>query len=352
MVPADAICYQENDILFAIDYLINKAFQLRKPIVICMALGTSQGGHGGRSILSNYFSLIAATPGIAVVAASGNEGNGRRHYYGEVNSATGYDIVELNVADNESGFSMEIWGRTPSIFSIDILSPSGEYVPRIAVGMDENRVISFVFEQTVIYVDYQMVEAQTGDQLILMRFENPSPGIWRFNIYERGDIHQGFHIWLPIGNFISENTYFTASDPYTTILSTGNAEAVLTVTAYNPVDDSLYLEASKGYTRIGDIKPNVAAPGVNVVGPTLEQGFTSFSGTSISASHTAGVAAMLLEWGVVSGNLPGMSTIEIKKLIMRGARRDINIEYPNRDWGYGILDLYNVFDSLRTGIVV
>jgi hypothetical protein len=47
-----------------------------------------------------------------------------------------------------------------------------------------------------------------------------------------------------------------------------------------------------------------------------------------------------------------MSTIEIKKLIMRGARRDINIEYPNRDWGYGILDLYNVFDSLRTGVVV
>ena len=61
---------------------------------------------------------------------------------------------------------------------------------------------------------------------------------------------------------------------------------------------------------------------------------------------------MLLEWGVVRGNLPGMSTIEFKKLVMRGARRSTDIHYPNRDWGYGILDVFNVFDSLRTGIVV
>jgi hypothetical protein len=33
--------------------------------------------------------------------------------------------------------------------------------------------------------------------------------------------------------------------------------------------------------------------------------------------------------------------------LIRGARRELDIQYPNRDWGYGILDIYNVFDSLR-----
>ncbi|MGF7141976.1 subtilisin family serine protease [Anaerotaenia torta] len=352
MIPESALCFQENDILFAMEYLLRTAYQLGRPIAICMALGSSQGGHDGSGILSNYFSLVATSPGVVLVIAAGNEGNGRRHYSGMVNTATGYDTVELNVGENESGFSMELWGDSPSVFSIDIRSPSGEYIPRIAVGMDENREISFIFEETVLYVDYQMVEEQSGDQLILVRFRNPTSGIWRFNVYERGDMHLGFNIWLPMANFISSDTFFLNSDPYVTILSTGNGEIPITVTAYNDEDDSLYPNASRGYTRSDVIKPNIAAPGVDITGPNLEQGFSSYSGTSTSAAHTTGVAAMVLEWGIVQGNLPGMSTVEFKKLVMRGARRDADIHYPNRDWGYGILDVFNVFDSLRTGIVV
>ena len=351
-VPEGTVCFQENDILYGLGYLLDISFKLQRPLVICVALGSSQGGHDGLGILANYLSRIANTPGVIVNVSAGNEGNARRHYSGKINPATGYDVVELNVGENESGFTMELWGQAPSIFSIDIQSPSGEYIPRIAVGMDENREISFVFERTILYIDYQMVEAESGDQLILVRFDQPAAGIWRFNVYERGDLNFGFHIWLPMGNFISPNTYFIRSDPYTTILAPGNADVPLTVTAYNYENDSLYTEASRGYTRTGVIKPNVAAPGVNITGPTLEQGFTGYTGTSVSAAHISGVAAMMLQWGVIRNNLPGMSTVEFKKLVMRGARRDKNIQYPNRDWGYGILDVYNIFDSLRTGIVV
>jgi subtilisin family serine protease len=84
----------------------------------------------------------------------------------------------------------------------------------------------------------------------------------------------------------------------------------------------------------------------------LDKDFTTFSGTSVSAAHTAGVVALIMEWGIVRGNLRSISTVEVKKLIIRGARRQPDIIYPNRDWGYGILDLFSVFDSLRTGVVV
>jgi subtilisin family serine protease len=347
LIPEDAICYQENDILLALNYLLSIAVQINRPIAICVALGTSQGGHDGRGILSNFLSFQADNIGVSIVVAAGNEGNARRHFYGVIDPNIGYQVVELNVGENEKGFLMELWGDSPSIFSIDILTPSGEYVPKIIATMNENREVSFIFEKTLIFIDYQMVESQSGDQLILFRFRDPAPGIWKFKVYGRGDILLGFHIWLPMSGFISDNTYFIASDPYTTILSLGNTVVPITVTAYNTAQDNLYINSSRGYTRIGDVKPDLAAPGVNIISPTNDYGFGEVSGTSPSAAHTTGVTALLLEWGIVKGNLKNMSTVNIKNLLLRGARREIGVIYPNRDWGYGILDLYNTFDKLR-----
>ena len=349
-IPQDAVCFQENDIMQGLRYLFNVSLRLQRPIVVCIALGSSQGAHDGLGTLSTYLSISASIPGIGIIVAAGNEGNSRRHYSGRINAATGYDTVELNVAENEPGFSMEIWGTSPDVYSLDILTPTGEYIPRIAVGRNEHRVITFIFEETVIYLDFQMVEAQSGSQLILLRFDRPTPGIWRFNIYERGGLNRGFNIWLPMEGFISDGTYFIRSDPYTTLLTLGNALNPITVTAYNDADDSLYLNASRGFTAINRVKPEVAAPGVNVLGPTLDGGFARFTGTSVAAAHTTGIAVLMFEWGYLRGNIPNMSTVEMRNLLIRGARRDVDAVYPNRDWGYGILDIYNVFDALRGGL--
>lgn len=346
-IPQNVNCYQENDILFALNYLFNISFRENKPLVVCIAIGTAQYAHDGRGSTSSYLTLQAQISGIAIIIAGGNEGNARRHYYGVVDPNTHSNLVELNVGENEYGFSMEIWGDSPGVFSIDILTPSGEYVPRIEARLDESRNISFIFEQTSIVVDYQMVESQSGDQLIIVRFRNPAPGIWKFNVYGRGDLSKGFNIWLPMSGFISDNTFFVRSDPFITILALGNATDPITVTAYNTEDNSLYLNASRGYTRIGIVKPEIAAPGVNVTAPSLTQGFIEVTGTSPACAHMAGVAAMLFEWGIVRGNYPKMNTIDMKIFTIRGAKRDKNQVYPNREWGYGILDVFNIFNSLR-----
>lgn len=351
-IPDDAVAFQENDVAFGLEYLVNMRAKLNKPMVICIGVDTSQSSHDGRGTLSNQISRNAAIDGIAIILPAGNEGDARRHYFGTVNESIGFNTVELNVGENVSGFSMELWGQRPNIFSVDITSPSGEYIPRLLITRDEFREITFIFETTVIYIDYQLVESQSGDQLILFRFKDPAPGIWKFNVYKRGDISTGFHIWLPKSGFISDDVFFIRPDPYTTILTVGNALVPITVTAYNTLDDSLWLSSSRGYTRIGDVKPDLAAPGVNVIGPTLEKSFRPFTGTSVAAAHMTGIAALLMEWGIVRGNLTTMSSIIIKRLLIRGARRSMDLRYPNRDWGYGIVDIFNVFDSLRTGFTV
>jgi len=347
LIPDNVVCFQENHIMWAVQYCNDVARQLNKPLVICLGIGSSQGPHMGRTPLSVMINLIADLPDRAIIVSAGNEGNLGRHYYGVIDPSIGSNTVELNVDESDTGFSMELWGDTPGIYSIDILSPSGEYIPRIPPALRVNRVISFIFEKTMLYVNYHTIESETGDQLILIRFENASPGIWRFNVYGHGDLAMGFHMWLPMGNFISRNTYFIQPNIYTTVLSPGMTSYAITVTSYNPANNNLYVNSSRGYTRDNFVKPEIAAPGVNYLAPTLNRTFQPFSGTSVSAAHTAGVAALMLEWGTVRGNNPGMDSNVLKNFLIRGARRRTNLVYPNRDWGYGILDIFSVFENMR-----
>ncbi|MBP1756450.1 MAG: hypothetical protein H6Q59_2848 [Firmicutes bacterium] len=347
LIPEGVPAYQENDIMWGLQYVIEVARRLQKPLALCIGLGSSQGSHDGRGALSSLLSVGGDFPGVAISIAGGNEGNMRRHFFSRVDAQIGYSTVELNVGDNETGFTMELWGEAPNTYSVDILSPAGEYIPRITEGLSVNREINFVFEKTRIFVDYKMVESSTGDQLILMRFVTPTAGIWRLQVYTRGNLEGSFHIWLPMNGFVSENTYFIQSDPYTTITSPGNSIVPITVTAYNPANNNLYQRASRGYSRINTIKPELAAPGVNIQAPTLDQKFTQITGTGAAAAHTAGITAIILEWGIVRKNYPGIDSVEVKKFLIRGANRVPTQTYPNRDWGYGIIDIYNVFDILR-----
>ncbi|ROR30522.1 subtilase family protein [Mobilisporobacter senegalensis] len=344
-VPDDAICYAESDIMFGLAYLVNTARKMNRPIAICIGLGSNQGSHEGLGPLNDLISTYSNQAGIAIVIAAGNEGNARHHFYGEINNAIGYTLVELKVGADQGDFSMELWGNIPGTYSIDIISPSGEYISRIPAKIGEFRNISFIFELTTIYVDYVIVEAQTGDELILIRFRNPAPGIWKFRVYG-SKITSGFHIWLPVRGFISEETVFLFPNQYTTITEPGNNVYAITATAYNPKDQSLYINASRGYTRYDIISPDLAAPGVDIYSPLPDGKYGSASGTSTAAALITGVTAMVLEWGIVNGNDRSMDTYQIKKYLIRGVSRNPSLKYPNREWGYGMVNIYGTFESL------
>ena len=109
---------------------------------------------------------------------------------------------------------------------------------------------------------------------------------------------------------------------------------------YQIQNDSIYIASSRGYTRRGRIKPDIAAPGVEVCGFEPGNRIACLTGTSAAAAIAAGAAALLLEWGIVRNNRPSMGTFEIKQLMIRGARRDPRDLYPNRSWGsYAIIVL-------------
>jgi len=246
------------------------------------------------------------------VTSVGNEGNKGRHFHGVIDPTIGSVTVELNVAEGEKGFTMELWGAAPGIYSIDILTPSGEYIPRIAASLRVTRDIAFIFHLTVIHLEYQSVETVTGDQLIMMRFENVSAGTWRFIVYGQSNITSDFHMWLPMGDFISGETRFIQPNIYTTVTTPGTSDEAITITAYNPFNSTLYVNAGRGYTRANVIKPELGAPGVNYLAPDQTGTYASRSGTGIAAAHATGITALVLEWGAVLGNQPNIKIIRIE----------------------------------------
>lgn len=346
LYPPDAEVFQENDVMRAIAYAISWAKKLEMPLSICLGIGSSQGAHLGTNALSQYVDYVANFSQVSVSVAAGNEGNTRNHSTGIFSQGREQIVTELRVAEREQGFTMEFWGEPPEIYGLSIQSPTGEILEVSNSIGSRTQELSFVFVETKVYVNYILIERQTGYSLVYIRFFHPASGIWKIFTQARNQQNVQFHMWLPVEGLISQDTYFLEPSPYTTVTAPGDARNSITATAYQHRDGSIYIAAGRGYTPDGMITPHLAAPGVNVKVPLVRGGFGTRSGTSISAAQMSGIAALLFEWAIIRDNQPFFTGSSVKYYLQRGARREENMQYPNPEWGYGKVDLYHTFELL------
>ena len=337
--------HSEPDIMLAIRYVLEKADELNMPVVIYLGLGTNLSSHTGTSPLARQISALAYQPGIAIIVTGGNEGQAKHHYAGALSD--GEVVVEIKVGPGEYGFTAELWGFQPNQFFVDIESPSGQRTGVISGGYRGRRNITFLLEQTSLIVDYFTIDVSTGSPFIRMRFRAPAEGVWKVHVTDENVGSREFDMWLPIRNFITDETYFLESTPYNTLTAPGNAAPVITPSTYNQSNNSFFIESGRGYPRTMTIQPDFAAPGVNVIGVLPRNRFGMKTGASISGSVVAGLAALLLEWGQVKENDLIMNTLRLKNYLIRGARRDPDRNYPNREWGFGAVDVYQAFLRIR-----
>ena len=346
LYPPEAEVFQEDDVMMAIAFAIRLAKELGVPLSICVGIGSSQGAHLGTNALSQYVDYVANFSQVSVSVAAGNEGNTRNHSTGIFSQEREKIVTELRVAEREQGFTMEFWGEPPEIYELSIQSPTGEILEVSSSIGARTQELSFVFVETKVYVNYILIERQTGYSLVYIRFFHPASGIWKIFTQGKNKQNVQFHMWLPVEGLISQDTYFLEPSPYTTVTAPGDARNSITATAYQHRDGSIYIAAGRGYTPDGMVTPHLAAPGVNVKVPLVRGGFGTRSGTSISAAQTAGIAALLFEWAIIRDNQPFFTGSSVKYYLQRGARREENMQYPNPEWGYGRVDLYHTFELL------
>jgi subtilisin family serine protease len=365
-IPDDCEVYEETDIMLGVAFLLDFARQKNRPLVILLPLACGSGPRTGDTPLSRVLSNAAARTNTAVVTSVGNEAANRGHLSSYAiqtnqtnqenpvkdmtvlreNSAYIPHVCELYVGEGSQGVVLELWAGNMDILSVGFTAPGGEAVARIPAADRAAYSHEFLLEKTRITVDYQVVEELSGFELIFIKMYRPTQGVWRINVYgSLRDVRSKFNVWLNMRELIDTQAYFLTSDPDVTLLTPSADSRVISVGGWNYRSSGSDVNSGRGYNASGDVKPDITAPSVNI--PT-----GSFStGTSLAAAQVAGMAALLLSWGVTDGNDRLMGNNQIKSLLTRGAMRESGAyefpAYPNPVSGYGRANIMDSFLQLR-----
>lgn len=340
--------YKSSDLMLGIRYAYEKALELDKPLVINISLGSNEGSNDGRTMLESYIYELTRNKGVIAVAGAGNEADTKTHYSGRIENSGEYQDIELRVGDNQGDLEVQIWGKKPDRLSVALVSPTGEIIDKIPAKLNETELVKFTMEDVDVYITYRFPDELTGDEFISILFKDIKPGNWIIRVYGDYIVDGKFDAYLPSKELLAENTEFLKADPFGTIVTPATAEATITSGAYNNEDNSLYRASSRGPTRDDRIKPDLVAPGVNITSTYPGGGYANITGTSAAGAHVAGAVALLLQWGIIEENDPKMYTQKVKTYLIRGTDRRKGEIYPNVSWGYGILNLRNSFENIRS----
>ncbi len=337
--------FSSTAIMGGIEYILSLASQLRRPVAICLGLGTNLGSHDGFSIFDEYLNGVANLRGVCLCVAAGNESQARHHSMGLITGAGLSQNIDIRVGENAGDIYLSVWAYVADKISVSVRSPTGELVERVPAITNQITRTRLILEKATVEIEYFFPIEGEGGQMAVIKIINATPGIWTVTVYGDIILNGIFHSWLPITGFVNPSVEFLSSNPYYTVV-VPIAWGAITIGAYNAATNSIYLQSSWGPIRTERISPDFVAPGVGVSG-FYPYGQGTMDGTSVATAFTTGAAALMLEWGVVKGNNPSLSTYQIRAFMIRGCERSPAISYPNNQAGYGRLNLLNTFQLMR-----
>lgn len=344
--PEQEYAYESTSIMIGVEYIVKKARQLNRPVVICIGVGTTFGAHDGFSVFEEYLSNIANLRGVCICTAAGNESQARHHTQGSLREKGATYNIDLKIGENAGNVIVGIWNSISDKISLSVRSPTGELVGRIPSKPMATSRSSLILEKSTVQVEYYFPYESTGSQLSSVNIFNATPGIWTITVYGDFILNGTFHAWLPLTGFVSPTVEFLSATPYYTVTCPSTMFGSISCGAYNSATNSLFSDTSWGPTRLDRMAPDLMAPGVQV-GGIYPSGPGTMSGTSVAAAITAGACALMMQWGVVEKNDVALSTYQIRAYLIRGCSRSPTMIYPNTQWGYGTLNLIQTFNLMR-----
>lgn len=337
-----------TQLMKALDLVVRRAQDMNRPLAVNISFGNTYGSHDGTSLLETFINDMSGIGRNVIVAGTGNEGTGAGHRAGSLVMGQ-EENAQLSIAPYETGMGVQLWKSYVDQFSIRLVTPSGEIIGPIDSRLGP-QTLRYGGTQILIY--YGKPSPFSRAQEIYFDFlpvrDYLDSGIWTFRLTPERIVTGRYDMWLPSRGILNPSTRFLRPVPETTLTIPSTAANVISVGAY---DDSYraYADFSgRGFTRqTGQIKPDLAAPGVDIVTARRGGGYEAVTGTSFAAPFVTGSAALLMQWGILQGNDPFLYGEKVKAYFTRGARHLPGYDvWPNERLGYGTLC---VRDSLPLG---
>lgn len=336
------------ELMQAVDYIVQKAEMLQMPVSVNISFGNTYGAHNGTSLPERFLDAAAQIGRTLISVGTGNEGAEAGHTSGFVREGE-ETSVPLGVQERQGAFSLQIWTDYTDVIGVTIKTPSGERVGPIREVMGAQR---FLTGKTEILLYYGEPSPYIGLNEIFLEFlpvdDYVNSGEWNIILVPEQIVTGRFEMWLPASYTLNEGTAFFYPTEELTLTIPSTASRVLTVAAYD-ADTMSYADFSgRGRKNQNNQKPDLAAPGVNVVSVQGEEGYASFTGTSFAAPFASGGAALLMEWGITEKNDLFLYGEKAKAFLRRGARELPGYDsWPNNQLGYGALCIRDSIPETR-----
>ncbi len=345
-----------TQLMRGVNYAINLSVSLNRPLVLNLSFGNTYGDHRGNSLLERFMDNASEIGRTSIIIGSGNEGVSRGHTAGV---AMENRTIELAVADYETGLSIQLWKYYQDVFHLEITSPGGEKLVLGLSDIQDAQIVRRTLERTQLLcylgkpLPYGVQQEIFIDMIPTDSYINS--GVWRLTLQPVTVVTGEYRLYLPGYAVRNAATGFFLPTPEMTITIPSTSRRAVTVGAYDASRGSYADFSGRGYVYryndgrtdiaggnqiVAEVKPDLAAPGVDITVPVPNGGYEQVSGTSFATPFVAGSAALMMEWGIVRGNDRFLYGEKLKAYLCKGAGaiRGESI-YPNARTGWGVLCL-------------
>jgi len=333
-------------VLDAVDYLLRRAGEDGRAIVINHSQGDNLGPHDGSSLLERGIDHLMDRPGRAMVKSAGNAGDKAVHARGTVAQGATVEVVFEVPPGDDTPDTIDLWYSGSDEFAFELRTPKPASALSARVQPDTPARTLLLPNGNEVFVESSTEYPFNGDNRIYLQLlpgtkTYVESGTWHLVLTGTTVVDGRFDAWIELGTRVPR---FTGPEvtPEGTITVPGTGRRVITVGAYVTVAQQgvggLASFSSRGPTRDGRDCPLLCAPGEEVTSALAEPSGPAFfhpkSGTSMAAPHVAGTVALML-----SKN-PALDEARIRQILQSCARRDdhTTLQPPRVEWGSGKLN--------------
>jgi subtilisin family serine protease len=344
----------------AIKYVFDKARDKGLPAVVNVSLGHNGGPHDGESVVERAIDRYLERKGRALVKSAGNEGEWQTHASGKIAAEEGASaklvwVFGGGLQGRPPGLdgtpnTLEVWYSSRDRLRVSVVDPSGDRSPDVDPGYTDTVALP---SGDTVHIVSERFHPLNGLARIMVRVGHPggtlTSGEWLVELTAIDPVVDGtFDAWIERDarkphNHYADQSFFKDPDFAKTISPPGTIRRGVAVANYDhrASPPAMAKSSSHGPTADGRPKPEIAAPGTNIVSSNANRGgsttrpfYVTKTGTSMSAPHVSGIIAQLFQY---NGTL---TAAQIRAVLIASARQPGmgGATAFDQQWGYGAVD--------------